>query len=301
MGLMDVTEIGRDQVEVAVDARVELGEGPLWDEHDGVLWWVDINAGHVHRFDPATGQDRFFEVDQTVGAVALRKAGSELVLAGRHGFLSFDPALGLSRPIAPTDEGQGRLNDGYCDPRGRFWAGTMGDDDPTSTGTAKLYRLDPDGTVNPMLGGVRVSNGIDWSPDECTMYFADTPTGRIDAFDYEVETGTIGNRRTLITIPQDEGGPDGLVLDADGHLWVALWGGWQIRRYSPEGELEARVHLPVSLVTKGAFGGPALDDLYVTSARVDLSEEQLGEQPHAGSLFRVRTGVRGRMPFRFAG
>jgi sugar lactone lactonase YvrE len=177
----------------------------------------------------------------------------------------------------------------------------MGDGDPTSTGTAKLYRLDADGSVTPMLSGVRVSNGIDWSPDERTMYFADTPTGRIDAFDYDVETGAIRNRRTLIAIPHDEGGPDGLVLDAEGHLWVALWAGWQIRRYSPEGELEIKVHLPVSLVTKGAFGGPALDDLYITSARVDLSEEQLGEQPHAGSLFRVRTGVRGRAPFRFAG
>src|ERR1700737_994621 len=116
------------------------------------------------------------------------------LMAGRHGFISFDPARGLCRPIAPTDEGQGRLNDGYCDPRGRFWAGTMGDGDPTSTGTAQLYRLDAEGTVTPMLSGVRVSNGIDWSPDERTMYFADTPTGRIEAFDYDAETGAIRNR-----------------------------------------------------------------------------------------------------------
>lgn len=298
---MGVTELGGGDVELALDAKAQLGEGPLWDERAGVLWWLDIMRGHVHRFDPRSGDDRIFEVGQPVGAAALREQGDSLVLAIKDGFATLDLKSGSVEMLAEVEiELSGnRLNDGYCDPRGRFWAGSMSMGESEATGS--LYRLDGDHTATKMLSGVGTSNGIDWSPDERTMYFADTPTQNVDAFDFEAETGAISNRRTLITVPDGEGSPDGLVLDEDGWLWVALWRGSQLRRYSPDGELHLIVHLPAERVTKCAFGGAGFEDLYITTASIGLSGAQRAEQPHAGSVFRCRPGVRGRAASRYRG
>jgi sugar lactone lactonase YvrE len=187
------------------------------------------------------------------------------------------------------------MNDGEVDPSGRFWAGTM--ELGAAPGRGSLYRLGPRGEVTRVLAGVSISNGLGWSPDERTLYYIDSPTQRIDAYDYDRSSGAIANRRTVAEIDPASGLPDGLAVDAEGCLWVALWGGSSLHRYTPDGRLDRAVALPVSQVTSCAFGGPDLDELYVTSAWVGLEERE----PAAGGLFRLRPGVRGLPARRFAG
>jgi sugar lactone lactonase YvrE len=298
---MDVEEIWLDEADVALEARAEVGEGPLWDDRDGVLWWVDIMRGHVHRFDPDTGQDRVFEIGQPVGAVALRRSGGGLVLAVKDGFVSLDPVQGSVDRLADVEKDRpgNRMNDGYCDPQGRFWAGTMAIDEEPAKGA--LYRLDPDRSVTRMLVGVGISNGIDWSPDGGTMYYSDSLVRRVDAFDFDGATGSLTRRRPFVTFSDAPGDPDGLVVDAEGCCWLAVWNGWQLQRYRPEGRIDLVVHLPAARVTKCAFGGKALDELYITTARIGLDGRQRAAQPLAGSVFRCRPGIRGRAPGRYAG
>jgi sugar lactone lactonase YvrE len=186
------------------------------------------------------------------------------------------------------------MNDGKCDPAGRFWAGTMALDERPRAGA--LYRLDPDHSVTKILDGVTVSNGLGWNVSHDVMYFIDSPRQGVDAFDYDRETGNVRNRRRLVDIPKEAGLPDGMAVDAEGYIWVALAFGGAVRRYSPTGELDRVVTLPVSFVTSCAFGGRDLMEMYITSGRLTLTEEQLREQPHAGGLFRYRPGVAGLPP-----
>ena len=291
---MSVRTIPAGEVEHLVAARAETGEGPLWDDREQVLWWVDIPSRALHRYDPATGRDTVRELNQMAGAVALREAGG-LVLAVQEGFAELgERGLELIAAVE-SDRPDMRMNDGYCDLRGRFWAGTM------SLGRrgpfGGLYRLDPDHQVTKMLGGVGTSNGIDWSPDGRTMYYIDSFLQTIDAFDVEPASGRLSNRRTLIRYTPEGGHGDGLVVDAEGHLWVALWDGSAVHRYTAQGELELVIEVPATRVTKPAFGGPELEDLYITTAAVGHPEE-----PLAGDLFRLRgLGVRGQRIHRFGG
>jgi sugar lactone lactonase YvrE len=288
------------QIDVALDVRVDLGEGPIWDAAAGRLLFVDIPRGEVHQFDPASGAHAIYDVGQPAGAVVPTVRGDWMV-AARDGFLRVDPRTGATTlaAIVEDDRPDNRMNDGYCDSRGRFWAGTMSMQHVREAGS--LYRLDPDGTVTCMLRHVTTSNGIDWSLDERVMYYIDTGTARIDAFDFDVRAGTIDNRRTLVTIPAADGKPDGLVVDADGCLWVALWGGGAIRRYTPDGRLDRVIEMPVSYPTKCAFGGSDLMDLFVTSARQPLAAGAREIEQHAGSLLHCRPGVRGRAAKPFGG
>lgn len=291
---MAVHTIPDRQVEIALAAGAEVGEGPLWDQRDGVLVWVDIPRRAVHRFDPASGVDTVSDVGQMVGAVALTSGGG-LILALQDGFALFHS--GLVQMITPVEADRPgmRMNDGYVDPQGRFWAGTMSIDESNSDGS--LYRLDPGGEVIRALGGLGVSNGIDWSPDGRTMYLADTRPRTIDAYDFDGPTGRLANRRNLLTLPPGGGSPDGLVVDAEGCLWVALWGGSAVHRYTPDGQLALRIELPVAQVTKPAFGGPGRSDLYITTARRGRHHE-----PHAGDIFVVPAiGYRGQRIHRFPG
>lgn len=283
--------------EVAVDARAEVGEGPSWDPLREELLWVDVPRGAVHRHDPVARADRVEEVGQPVGAVAVREQGG-LVLAVRDGFATFE--RGEARIIAEVERGlaDNRMNDGKVDPGGRFWAGTMALD--MRYGAGALYRLDPDLHVHTMLTGVSVSNGMDWSSDGRTMYFIDSGAQRVDAFDYDAQTGAVSARRPLIGIPPSYGMPDGMTLDAEGFLWVALWDGWAVRRFAPDGTPAGIVNLPASQVTSCAFGGRDLADLYITTASSGLSEAERAAQPQAGAVFRCRPGVRGRAPNRFS-
>lgn len=295
-------------VDLAVDCRCQLGEGPIWDDRIGRLLFVDIEGHAVHAFDPETGRDETVSAGGYVSAIALAAAGGWLV-ALQHDIARFTLAGGVGARIARVegDRPGTRLNDGCVDSRGRFWIGSLSLE--KAVGQCALYRLDrepgPAGQaalhVTRMLDRVTNSNGIDWSPDDRVMYYVDTGTRRIDAFDFDAVSGTIANRRPLVTIEEAGGKPDGLIVDADGCLWVALWQGSAVRRYTPDGRLDRQIDLPVSCPTKCAFGGADLDTLYITSAHKALSAEQREREPHAGSLFAVRPGVRGRTPNRAHG
>jgi sugar lactone lactonase YvrE len=288
-------------VEVVLDAHAELGEGPVWDPEAGRLLWVDILAGAVHTLDPATGEDEVFDVGGPVGVVRRRAAGG-LIAATEHGFAVLDLESGTVRPLAELERpgGPWRFNDGGCDPQGRFWAGTMAYDVSPEAGS--LYRLDTDGTVARVLDSVTISNGIAWTPDGRTAFFVDSPTKRIDAFDYDPDRGWLADRRTAVTV--DAAGsaiPDGLTLDAEGGLWVALYGGGAVRRYTPAGTLETEIAVPATNVTACAFGGEDLGTLFITTARQELSDDQLADEPHAGAVFAVRPGVTGLRAHEYAG
>ena len=288
--------------DLALDARALLGEGPIWDARIQVLYWVDIMGYKVHVFNPATGQDRAIDVGQPVGTVVPRRSGG-VMAALRDGFAALDIETGELTPIADPEAHLpgNRFNDGKCDPAGRFWAGTMRIAEDQK-GAGSLYRLDPDLSVHKMWTNITVANGIAWSHDAKTMYYIDTPTQRVVAFDYNVATGDIADPRPVIHTPNGPGGPDGMTIDAEGMLWVAYWGGWRVVRWDPAtGEALAIIELPVERVTAPWFGGPNLDELYITSARIGLSDDALAQQPHAGGIFVARPGVRGLAAFEFAG
>jgi sugar lactone lactonase YvrE len=284
--------------ELVVHAQCELAESPVWDVRRQVLLWVDILAGNVHTLDPSTGAHSWFAVGTPVGAVGLTTAGG-LVLALQDGFAMADFDGGhLNRlPGLVTDVSAVRFNDGKPDPWGGFCAGTMQWRDGGTLGC--LYRLSPDGDIAELVPGVAVSNGLDWTDDRRGFYYVDSPTGGIDLFDTDPHTGALANRRRFVEIPADTGSPDGLAIDADGGVWVALWGGGELRRYLPDGRLGTVVRVPAGQVSSCAFGGADLDVLYITTAREDFSPADLKAQPHAGDIFRCTPGVIGRAPFRF--
>jgi sugar lactone lactonase YvrE len=225
------------------------------------------------------------QFDRPVAAVAPAGGGGHVLAAGA-GFL-FEDASGELRELAQPEAGHTgvRMNDGACDPQGRFWAGSMAEDESTAAGS--LYRLEADGTCVKVLEGLTISNGIGWSPDGSVMYLADSGTGRLDAFDFHAVSGEIHGRRTIVHITQRGVAPDGLTVDALGDVWVALWGGAEVRRYSPTGDLVATVPLPVDRPTACAFGGRDLATLFITTARHGLDDAALARQPDAGRVFRV--------------
>ncbi|MBV7334684.1 SMP-30/gluconolactonase/LRE family protein [Chloroflexi bacterium TSY] len=291
--------------ELVIDAKAILGEGPIWDARRQLLYWVNIFGDEVHLYDPTTGQDRAINIGQHVGTVvprADRDGTHELMLALHHGFASLnvetEEVTMLHDPEPDTPDT--RFNDGKCDPAGRFWAGTMslGESDPVGS----LYVMDTDLSVHQRLSGVTVSNGIVWSHDNRTMYFIDTPLGTVDAFDYDLETGNIENRRSIITIPHDDGYPDGMTIDAEGMLWVAYWGGYRVTRWDPSsGGLLQTVTAPAPNTSACAFGGPNLDQLYITTARTGVDDATLAQYPYTGGVFCAEVGVRGVEAFEFAG
>jgi len=289
----------RQRPEVAIDSRATLGEGPVWDEQRQLLLWLDILPGLVHRFDPATGSDDVFRVGKPVGSAGLRRSGG-LVLAVEDGFALLDKDWQrVAQAVVEHPGPRARFNEGKCDPAGRFLAGTMAYD--LTPGAGSLYRLDPDLTVTKLLDGVTISNGLSWSADGTTMYYIDSPTQGVDAFDYDPGTGRLANRRRIVDIPAAVGLPDGMTIDAEGCLWVALYGGAAVHRYTPEGRLDTTLSFPVTNITCPVFGGPRLGLLYVTSARDGLDERQLAAQPHAGAVFTADVGAQGLPGLRFAG
>ena len=287
--------------ELILDAKATLGEGAIWHTRAERLYWIDVDPGRLHIFNPADGSDRVFDLGQRIGTVVPRARGG-MMLALHQGFAAFDPGTGQVGPwIAPKDDLSGnRFNDGKCDPAGRFWAGTLSLN--REPGAASLYCLEPDGAVRVMLRGLTNSNGIAWSLDRSTMYHIDTPTRRVTAFDYGMATGRITSPRTVIVVPSDSGKPDGMTIDAEGMLWIALWDGGRVGRWNPHtGALLETITVPARCVTSCAFGGPSLRDLYITTARIGLAESDLAHQPYAGGLFRARPGVTGVPAFEFAG
>lgn len=293
--------------EVVIAAGAELGERPIWDAGGGCLAWVDIGRGRLHRHRPGEGDEIVLELTAAgkpvaIGAAAHRHGGG-YVLAAADGFrLVSDSMVMEAGPLRPPGmTGKVRFNDGACDPAGRFWAGTVGWQ--REPGAAALYRLDPDQTITTVLDGVTESNGLGWSPDARTFYYIDSgeQRPRVRAFEFDLASGTLGESRDLVTFPGGQVVPDGLVVDAEGGVWVALFGGGEVRRYSPSGELLAAHPVPVTQPTCPAFGGHDLADLYLTTAWQGMGDDEKAAQPLAGHLFRFRPGVRGQAATPFAG
>jgi sugar lactone lactonase YvrE len=280
-----------EQAEVAVDCHAPHGEGPTWDARSGQMVWVSIPQGTVYTLDPVTGRTEQFSVGQPLGAIVPRTAGG-YCLAVEHGFAAVEELGESTQSIASiSQEGPAyRMNDAKCDTSGRFWAGTMAYDETPGCGV--LYRLSIEGHVETMLSSVTISNGLGWSPDDTRMYYIDTPTSGVDVFDYDSSTGAIDNRRRLITVPSDAGHPDGMSVDSEGYLWVALWGGGAVHRYAPDGTLDRSVQVPATNTSSCAFGGANLTELYITTA-AHPAPDNIDHHEHAGALFVYRPGVSG--------
>lgn len=283
------------EVACVLDAKAELGEGPLWDAAEQRLYWVNIKQREIHRFDPKSGRDEMWKAPETVGSLALRAQGG-LVTALRDGFYFFEPATGAFQPIVQPEpeRRENRFNDGKPDRQGRFWAGSM--HDPEQLPTGGLYRLDPDHTCRRMVDGIIVSNALCWSPDGKIMYYGDSFARTMWAWDFDIATGEIANRRIFVRLPDADGYPDGATVDAEGGVWIACWEGWQVIRCDPAGKVERRVKLPVAKPTCPAFGGPNLDVCYVTSAWIGGERQEL-----SGGIFAFAPGVKGLAEARFKG
>jgi sugar lactone lactonase YvrE len=265
------------------------------------LYWVDIVRDQVHRFDPKTGEDESFDVGQNVGTVVLDEQ-ERCILGLRHGIACLDPKTGQVWAIGEPkiNEPGRRCNDGKCDPRGRFWAGTIVEQGLPAS--ANLYCLDRDLKLSHKLSGITNSNGLCWSRAGTEFFYIDTPTRELALFDFDLESATLARRRVLRRFEPELGSPDGMAIDAEDHLWVALWGGSKVQRVHPRtGLVDFEVVVPASQVTSCAFGGPDLRDLYITTARIGLSDAALALEPQAGALFHARVPHAGVLAHRFGG
>ncbi len=284
---------------LVIDARAELGEGPIWDAEEQLLYWVDILGRNLHIYDPAAQSDRLIPIGQLVSTVVPYSKGY-VALTTENGFFTLELARGTLQPLADPERDlpRNRFNDGKCDAAGRFWAGTMGMDGGGPSGS--LYCLDLDGSVAKVLGDIACSNGIAWSLDNRSMYYIDSGSKQVAAFDYDIRTGAISGRKVIVDYTQDTVFPDGMTIDAEGMIWIALWDGYRVERRNPDtGALLDTVRVPTAKVSACAFGGPGLDELYITTAREDMSAEQLTNEPIAGGVFSVKTGVQGIPSFAF--
>ena len=283
------------RVELLYDAKATLGEGPVWDSRTQTLYWVDILNKHVYA-----NADVIAELDEYIGCLALRARGG-LVLTKRLSFWTLELDSASSTFLsAPADEpATNRFNDGKCDPRGRFLAGTMDMNEKDPTGS--LYSFDGR-SITKLLSDVTISNGMTWSADGKTFYYIDTPTREVKAFDYDLDSGAIANPRIAVTVPASLGWPDGMTSDTQGNLWIAMWGGAQITKWNPHtGQLLEQISVPALQPSSCVFGGKNLNELFITSARKGLDDAALKQYPLSGGVFRVETNVEGMPMFEFAG
>jgi D-xylonolactonase len=281
----------RTQPELIVDAACHTGEGPLWHPDEQAVFFVDIPAGRLYRHHPASGRTETFEIGQAVGGFTIQTDGALLLFMARGAVALW--RNGHLTPLLPGIPGEedSRFNDVIADPRGRVFCGTMSS--PAHPG--RLYRLDPDLRLTPMLEGIGTSNGMGFTPDGRGFYHTDTRTREICLFDYDEASGTLSNRRLFATAPAGEGGPDGLTVDAEGCVWSARWDGSRLVRYAPDGRLLATIPFPVLKVSCPTFGGPDYTDLFVTTAG---GQDRARNGATAGSLYRLRCGARGVPEFR---
>lgn len=279
------------QPENVLAVRSRLGEGPIWDNQKQVLHWVDVYNCRVHTFNPDSGTDTFIEVDTVVSGLFLDD-GEHLILAQEDGLTRLDLRSGATTPMIAieADKPGNRLNDVKVDARSRLWVGTMNNAEGPE---ANLYRYDLDNSLHRLETGLSISNGLGWSPDQTTFYLTDSPRQVIYAYDFDLASGAIRDRRPFINLSHESFYPDGLTIDAEGCIWSAMWNGWCVIRFDPNGQEMLRIPLPVPLVTSCTFGGEDLTDLYITTASAGLSQAELKESLAAGDLFRVQTDVQG--------
>ncbi|MEO6054834.1 MAG: SMP-30/gluconolactonase/LRE family protein [Chthoniobacterales bacterium] len=279
-----------------------LGESPVWEEREQVLYWVDIDRGQIHRYDPATRKNTTHTLPTKVTSIARRTNGG-LIASLKKNFAFFDPKTGAVENLddVETDQIENRFNDGKVDRQGRFWAGTM-NEVHVGNPEAGLYRFEGKGNVTKMISEVTISNGTGWSPDSRTMYYTDTLRHTVFAYDFDAASGAIANRRPFLEIePKSNGLPDGLTVDAEGFVWSALVNYGRMLRIDPAGKLERVVTFPPTRGTCCTFGGKDYGDLYITTARECLSPEEIAQQPLAGSLFCCRPGPHGMAEPLFVG
>ena len=296
------------RIEIALDARNGVGEGPFWDDAENVLFWVDIPNKRVHRWHPATGARRDWQLDDFPSAVVPCEQRRDLLLAMRDGIYLMDEATGeLELFVAhEPDRPENRTNEAKCAPDGSFWVGTMqnnlnpdGSAREMTASTGALYRIRPDATVTREVDGIGLSNTLAWTDEGRTLLFADTSTGVIRAFEVRDDGGLGGSR--VFSDEKLPGHCDGSAIDAEGCLWNCRFGGSSIVRFAPDGKVERVIELPVSQPTSCCFAGPGLATLYVTSARHGLDEALLERNPNEGALLAIETGIRGTPSVRFAG
>ncbi len=291
------------EITCVVDAHAQLGEGTLWDPVEGVLWWIDIWAPSIHRYNPTTGSDDIWPAPEYLGCLGRRARGG-LIVTMTSGFYFFDPATGTFDPITDPEAHltDTRFNDGKPDRQGRFWAGTMFEVPGRKIEfVGSLYRMDRDLSVHRMIEGIGCSNALAWSPDSKTMYFSDSHGGAVWAYDFDAVTGDIENRRTFIDMTQTDGLADGATVDAEGCYWVTIPITGKVCRYDPQGKLMQTVVLPTDLPTCCEFGGKDLEILYVTTAILRRPAEHFKNQQNPGGLFAVDVGVKGLALPAFAG
>lgn len=287
------------KADLIVDMKAELGECPVWDETEKVLYWIDGLGQKIHKYNPLTNKDIYIKTTQCVGCIALIEDG-KLIAALQDGiyYVNF---IEETFNFITNPEGhlpKNRFNDGKCDAYGRFWAGTMYFDG-TVKGAGSLYKIEGE-KVTKVLSNVTISNGIAWSRDNRTMYYIDSPTREVVAFDFDINSGIITNKKTVIKIGEDEGMPDGMTIDEEDYLWIAHWGGAKVSRWNPgNGKRGDEVEVPSLNVSSCIFGGENLDELYITTGRLDCSDDLLKAFPYSGGLYRIKVSVKGLNSFRY--
>jgi sugar lactone lactonase YvrE len=282
-----------NNVKLVIDSKSDLGEGAIWNDKTGELMWINITGKILNFYNPSLENNREIFTGQMIGTVVPTTSG-DVLIALQNGIYQLNPRTGTKKLLVDPEENlpNNRFNDGKCDPAGRFWAGTMSTVDEKEVGT--LYRFDSDTTIHKMIEKVSISNGIVWSADFKKMYYIDTPTQKIMAYDFNNETGEISNPKVAVEIPDKMGSPDGMTMDEEGNVWVALWGGSAVGCWNPEtGKLLRTIDVPAKNVTSCAFGGADLETLFITTARTSTSEEELKIYPNAGGLFKTTPGVKG--------
>lgn len=291
--------VAMSQVEVALKIRANLGECPRWDEKEQKLYWVDINAFQLHKFDPATGADEYLQFDEEIGCFSLRQNGGFL-LGMRTGFYTIDGWHTERAFVADPEIGmeKNRFNDGRADAKGRMFAGSVYP--PKDYGGASIYSLNPGGEVRKWVGDLLTANGIAFSPDMKKFYYADTPSHAIQQCDYDVETGVVANCRVFHQFPMGNGRPDGAAVDSEGCYWTALYEGARIVRLSPTGEILQEIAIPARCPTMAAFGEADLRTLFITTVG-NRAQAELDQYPDSGSLFKVRVNIPGLPEYRFGG
>ena len=288
-------------VEHLAGCQCTCGESPIWEPESAGLFWVDTGERVFHEYDPGSGRHTPRDIPHLLQSIGRRKAGGWIAVDVK-GLLLWNHASGESRFLGYPEEGKPHMcmSDGAVGPDGRFYAGSL-NFETLDAPEGSIYRVDKDGSIAAACEGLALPNGLAFSPAGHTLYVTEMFANRILAYDFDPRTGTAANRRVLVEVPAEEGLPDGLIVDREGFLWSAHWQGFRITRYAPDGARDRVIELPVPTPTCMAFGGPKLDELYVTTARKGCSPEQLAEYPRSGDLFRVRLDVQGRLEPEFAG
>lgn len=285
--------VATNEVVVAYKTDAKLGEGAIWNHETNELYWIDIEGMSLNIFNPKNNKNRSFPTASQIGTV-VPKNNNEALIALVDGIHTINVHTGETKLFLDmkNDLVDCRLNDGKCDPSGRFWVGSM--NWQQEKGKAKLFSINKNAELNVKIDSVTISNGIVWTADKKTMYYIDTPTSQIKAYDYDDVTGNISNGRVAVQVAEELGFPDGMTIDAEGMVWVGMWNGNAVIRFNPKtGKMLRKIEVPAHNVTSCAFGGENLDTLYITTAKLDMNEEEIKKYPLAGSVFKVNPGVKG--------